>query len=67
MKFPAMATCIYKCHAKTMRLTPPDHIADFIDSHSRVKHTADQKQSLRSLPRAIVYLRGLSLAVSEFS
>ena len=55
--FPAMSTCIschtqvdipdscYKCHAKSMRLTPADHIAEFIDTHSRVKHSPDQKQA----------------------
>jgi hypothetical protein len=55
--FPAMAECLtchsqvdipdscYKCHAKSMRLTPADHLTDFIDTHSRVKHTPDQKQS----------------------
>jgi predicted CXXCH cytochrome family protein len=54
--FPAMAQCLgchsqvdipdscYKCHAKSMRLTSPDHVVDFIDSHSRVKHSPAQKQ-----------------------
>ena len=35
----------YKCHAKSMRLMPPDHASDFLDSHSRVKHSVDQKQA----------------------
>ena len=55
--FPAMAECLachtqvdipdscYTCHAKTMRLMPPDHVTDFIDSHSRVKHSPVQKQA----------------------
>lgn len=55
--FPQMADCIvchtnvdirdscWTCHAKTMRLTTADHVTDFLDSHSRVKHSAEQKQS----------------------
>ncbi|MBZ5602145.1 MAG: cytochrome c3 family protein [Acidobacteriia bacterium] len=55
--FPPMAQCIschtqvdipdscYQCHAKTMKLTPSSHVADFIDSHSRVKHSAVEKQA----------------------
>jgi Cytochrome c3 len=55
--FPAMAECLtchtqvdipdscYTCHAKTMRLMPADHVTDFIDSHSRIKHSPDQKQA----------------------
>ena len=55
--FPSMAECIschaevdipdscYFCHAKTMKLTPGDHVTEFIDTHSRVKHTSDQKQA----------------------
>jgi hypothetical protein len=55
--FPAMAECLtchtqvdipdscYRCHAKSMRLTPADHVTEFIDSHSRVKHPPEQKQA----------------------
>jgi len=55
--FPAMAECMachskvdmpescYFCHAKSMRLTPADHVADFIDSHSRKKHSAAERAS----------------------
>jgi hypothetical protein len=55
--FPGMTECIschtqvdipdscYKCHDKSMRLIPSDHATDFIDSHSRVKHSVDQKQA----------------------
>jgi predicted CXXCH cytochrome family protein len=55
--FPVMAECMgchrtfdipdscWKCHAQTMRLLPADHVTDFLDSHSRVKHSAAEKQS----------------------
>ena len=55
--FPPMADCVvchnrveipnscWMCHAKTMRLTPESHVPDFIDSHSRVKHSAEEKRS----------------------
>jgi hypothetical protein len=55
--FPPMASCIVChnqvdipvscafCHAQTMKLLPANHVVDFIDTHSRVKHSAPEKQA----------------------
>jgi Cytochrome c3 len=55
--FPVMADCMvchakfdmpescWFCHSKSMQLRPSDHVEDFIDQHSRVKHTAAAKAS----------------------
>jgi Cytochrome c3 len=55
--FPPMATCVgchrqvdmpdscWTCHAKTMRLRPETHVVEWVDSHSRVRRTAVEKQA----------------------
>jgi hypothetical protein len=55
--FPRMADCVtcheqgdmpngcWKCHSKVMNLKPAFHVANFVDSHSRVKHSVEEKAS----------------------
>jgi Cytochrome c3 len=57
--FPKMADCVtcheqgdmpngcWQCHSKTMQLKPALHVTGFIDSHSRVKRSVDDKASCR--------------------
>lgn len=55
--FPRMADCVrchpqgdmpngcWKCHSQTMQLRPPTHVADFVDSHSRLRRSGAEKAS----------------------
>jgi len=55
--FPRMADCVtchpqgdmpngcWQCHAKTMQFKPATHISGFVDAHSRVKHSVEEKAS----------------------